>query len=163
MKIVIQNKQKKIKITSQFRSMIKDILFAGIKTENISVPVEISIVLTDNRFIQELNEKYRGKSSPTDVLAFPMYDKKTIKNLIKKREPITNQGLVLGDIVISVERAQEQAAEFNHSIEREIGYLLVHGFLHLLGYDHIRKSDSQKMRQKEEEILHLVGLTRNQS
>lgn len=107
----------------------------------------INIVLTDPRNIRKMNKEYRNIDKETDVLSFPMFEKKELEernNLIKD---------VLGDVVISIDRVKEQAIEYGHSFERELAYMVVHGFYHLMGYDHMEESDKTLMRQKEENIL----------
>ncbi|GAB6100256.1 rRNA maturation RNase YbeY [Halanaerocella petrolearia] len=106
---------------------------------------EVSIAIVDNKYIQQLNEEFRNKDESTDVLSFPQDD----ENL-------------LGDIIISLETAEQQAEEYNHSLAREVGFLTVHGMLHLLDYNHKKDSERKIMRQKEEEILGDLGLTREE-
>lgn len=109
--------------------------------------LSVNIVLTNPENIQKLNKKFRGLDEPTDVLSFPMFEKKEL-------EIISNDNYdILGDIVISIEKVKEQAIEYEHSFERELSYMVVHGFCHLLGYDHIDERDKVIMRKKEEEIL----------
>lgn len=117
---------------------------------------EISVTFVNDEEIQEINKTYRDKDQPTDVLSFPMYEAdETEIEVFDEEEP-----LLLGDIIISVPRAQKQAEEFGHSVEREVGFLLVHGFLHLLGYDHGNEEEEQKMFGRQEEILTEHGLIR---
>ena len=106
---------------------------------------EVSVTFVSNDEMKALNHQYRGKDEPTDVLSFPM-DEDDLP--------------MLGDIVISVVRAKEQAVEFGHSFERELGFLLVHGFLHLIGYDHIEREDEKIMNDRQEEMLMAFGLNR---
>lgn len=115
---------------------------------------EVSVTFTDNAYIRELNATYRGKDAATDVLSFALRE---------GEEPPVLDGPpveMLGDIIISVERAAEQAAEYGHSLEREIAFLTTHGMLHLLGYDHIEAADRVEMRAEEEHILQLLGISR---
>ena len=118
----------------------------------------ISITLTTPSNIQKINNEYRNIDRPTDVLSFPMFEKEEIE------EKIQNQDFefedVLGDIVISIERVEEQAVEYGHSFERELAYMVVHGFYHLMGYDHMVEEDKLVMRQKEENILNVLDITR---
>ncbi|MCL5959353.1 MAG: rRNA maturation RNase YbeY [Chloroflexi bacterium] len=118
--------------------------------EGIQEDVELSLVITDDERIRELNATYRGIDEPTDVLSFPLTEPDEAQP-----EFITppDQVKALGDVVISYERAVEQAREYEHSVEREIGYLVVHGVLHLLGYDHETEAQRQEMRSKEEAAL----------
>lgn len=116
---------------------------------------EVSLTLTDDARIWELNRTYRGVDQPTDVLSFALQEQ-------DEEEPdiIGFEDNALGDIVISVERAREQAAEYGHSLEREIVYLAVHGTLHLLGFDHETEAKKGKMRQQEEAVMALLALSR---
>ncbi|SPF32620.1 Endoribonuclease YbeY [Candidatus Desulfosporosinus infrequens] len=115
---------------------------------------EVSLMLVDDQRIHALNLEYRGVDRPTDVLSFALQEE-------SEEEPDSDyEDDMLGDIVISAERAREQAAEYGHSFEREIVYLAVHGTLHLLGYDHEEEKDKQEMRSKEEEVMARAGLER---
>lgn len=141
-KIAINNQQNIIDIDQELRELFQAIANKTAKLEGYNQG-EISFALVDNKKIQNLNEKYLKKNSPTDVLSFSMDEK------------------IWGDIVISVERACKQAEEYGHSLKREIGYLAVHGILHLLGYDHKNPGDKAEMRQKEERILSEFNLQRD--
>ena len=114
----------------------------------------LSVILTTPNQIQEMNNTYRKINKATDVLSFPMFEKDEIPNIISEiEEP-------LGDIVISIEKVKEQAEEYGHSFERELAYMVVHGFYHLMGYDHIELVDRTEMRAKEEIILNKLNITR---
>lgn len=115
---------------------------------------EVSITLTDNKNIHEMNKKYRNIDRPTDVLSFALNEG---DEPIIKGGPAIN---VLGDIVISVEKAAEQAEEYGHGIRREIAFLVTHGMLHLLGYDHIKEEDRIKMRKEEDFVMEKIGILR---
>lgn len=115
---------------------------------------EVSLLLVDNQRIHALNLEYRGIDRPTDVLSFALQDE------MEEEPEIEEEDEMLGDIVISVERAREQAEEYGHSFEREIVYLAVHGTLHLLGFDHEEENDKQEMRSKEEEVMAELKLER---
>lgn len=117
----------------------------------------INIILTNPRNIKEINEKYRNIDKETDVLSFPMFEKLEIDNMKTKGNDITE---ALGDIVISIERVKEQAEEYGHSFEREFSYMLVHGFYHLMGYDHMEQEDKMQMREKEEGVLNQLNISR---
>ena len=112
---------------------------------------EVSITLTDNEHIHEINREYRKVDRPTDVISFAYHETEDFD---------IGPYDTLGDIVISMERVEEQAAEYNHSLKRELYYVLTHGLLHLLGYDHIEEDDKKEMRTREEEILGQFGYTR---
>lgn len=117
---------------------------------------EVSVVVTDDAELHELNREYRGVDAPTDVLSFPMYDPAE-EAAADESDPAC---ALLGDIVISLERAERQAEEFGHSVERELGYLAAHGLLHLLGYDHETDGERERMRALEEAALEALGLIR---
>jgi len=115
---------------------------------------EVSLMLVDDQRIHALNLEYRGVDRPTDVLSF------ALKEEMEDEPEIEEEDEMLGDIVISVQRARDQAEEYGHSFEREIVYLAVHGTLHLLGFDHEEENDKQEMRAKEEEIMAKLKLER---
>ncbi len=115
------------------------------------VPVYISLLFTGNNEIQVINREYRDKDQPTDVISFAYHETEDFE---------IGPYDTLGDIVVSLERVVEQAKEYNHSEKRELYYVLTHGILHLLGYDHIEEEDKIEMRAKEEEILGTFGYTR---
>ena len=112
----------------------------------------VNIVFTNPENIKKLNNQYRNIDKETDVLSFPMFEKEEIENHNKE---ILD---VLGDIVISIERVIEQAKEYNHSFERELSYMIVHGFYHLMGYDHMEEKDKIVMREKEETVLEKLNI-----
>jgi len=136
--------------------MLQRLLEIAAEREEISGAAELSVNFVDNDEIQELNRNYRQQDKPTDVISFAMQE------TVEEEVPVVGEDipLVLGDIVISVDRAKEQAEDYNHSIQREIGFLTVHGFLHLLGYDHMEKDEETAMFQRQEEILNAFGLRR---
>jgi probable rRNA maturation factor len=158
-KLSIINKQKKITVKKELRDMIRSVVKTAAEVENIKFPFEICIVLTGNVGIQKLNREFRNMDKPTDVLSFPMFEKSELKKILKKNS--CEEIIVLGDIIVSLERALEQAEEYGHSFEREAGYLVAHGFLHLLGYDHIKKEEKCLMREKEENIMGILSLARD--
>lgn len=115
--------------------------------------IYISIIISNEEYIKQVNLEYRNIDQVTDVLSFPMFEKEEIEEAKKSAE-------VLGDVIVCIPRVISQAEEYGHSFEREFAYMLVHGFYHLMGYDHINSEDKQKMRQKEENILKNVGFER---
>ena|SRR5690625_859277 len=124
--------------------------------ENVQEHVELSVSFVNNEEIQELNKVYRKKDEPTDVISFALQDGgEDHIEIIGSEVP-----LVLGDIIISIDKVEEQAMEYNHSFERELGFLAVHGFLHLLGYNHMNESEEKIMFQKQNDILDGFGLER---
>ncbi len=131
-----------------------DVVGETLKYEGFSDDVEVSISIVDNEEIRKINCKFRNIDKATDVLSFPMID------FEGGEEVDTSETVVLGDIIISIERAISQAEEYGHSIEREIGFLTAHSMLHLLGYDHIEPEEEAVMFSKQREILENVGLKR---
>lgn len=118
----------------------------------------ITITFTTPEQIHKINKEYRQVDRPTDVLSFPMFEKDELDEKIKNGDfPYED---VLGDVIISIEKVREQAEEYGHSFERELSYMLVHGFYHLMGYDHIEEEDKKIMRPKEEKILNELKITR---
>jgi len=144
-------------ITSLCRRAIK----ATLLEEGIDIPVQISVLVSDDKGILEINKEHREKDAATDVLSFPaaVYTPGAFKADPADIDPETGC-LHLGDIVISSERATAQAEEYGHDATREIAYLMVHATLHLLGYDHEKPEDQKQMRKREEQVLGSLGLTR---
>jgi len=136
--------------------LIEGLLNLTALKENISENTEVSITFVDNNEIQEINRDYRNLDKPTDVISFALEETTEGEvEIVGDDIPV-----ILGDIIISVEKAKEQAEEYNHSFERELGFLAVHGLLHLLGYDHMTEQDEKEMFQKQEEILGEFNLGR---
>lgn len=147
--------------TGPVRELLERVIPAALDAEGITVPCEVDVLFTDDAGIHEINLEQRGVDRPTDVLSFPMFELTPgDKPSAEDADPAT--GLVpLGDMVLSLERAREQAAEYGHSVEREAAYLAVHSVLHLLGYDHMDEGPMKaQMRQREEAILGALGITR---
>jgi len=137
------------------------VITAALTAEQVTLPCEINVLFTDDAGIRQINLDMRGVDRPTDVLSFPMFDLSPGEHPSEKdADPAT--GLVpLGDMCLSLERAEAQAVEFGHSVQRELCYLTVHSVLHLLGYDHLDEGPmKQQMRKREEEILNTLGITR---
>lgn len=152
-RVVIDNKQKEVKIPTGLRMLVRRCCNAVLRMENFEDPAEISVTFVNNGQIQELNKQYRSKDVPTDVLSFPMGE-----NGVYDENHATG-AKILGDIVISMEKAVEQADRYGHSLEREVGYLTAHSMLHLLGYDHENGGmDRVHMREKEEQVMTQLGL-----
>lgn len=118
----------------------------------------ITVTLTNSEYIKDINYKYRNINKETDVLSFPMFEKQELDNKIKSNDFLYED--ILGDIIISIQRVKEQAQEYGHSFERELSYMIVHGFYHLMGYDHIEENDKKIMRDKEDNILDNLKITR---
>ena len=155
-KVYIQNSQNKERVSKEIRDAVRKCCRAALESEGIEPPWEISLTFVDDYEIQELNRDYREKDEPTDVLSFPISDK--LGEFETDKEDDTK---ILGDVVISLERARRQAEEYGHSLEREVGFLTVHSVLHILGYDHeTSKEDEQAMFQKQEAVLSSLKINR---
>lgn len=149
--IYISNNQDKIKVNNELKALIRKVVNRALKEEKFLRPAEVSITLVDNEEIKEINLESRGIDNPTDVLSFPMFDE----------DFGDDEKAVLGDIVISLEKAESQAKEFGHTFEREVAFLCVHSVLHLLGYDHeTSKEDEEEMFSRQEEILRTLNIIR---
>ena len=143
----------------EYEKTIKKVIEQCFKEENMEdSKLYISITLTTPEHIHEINKQYRNVDRATDVLSFPIFEKEEIDEKIRNHD--FEHEDVLGDIVISIEKVEEQAKEYGHSFEREFAYMLVHGFYHLMGYDHIEEKDKIVMRPKEENVLSKLGITR---
>ena len=137
-------------------ALVEKLLQHAAKVEGIEEGSEVSITFVTNEAIHEINREYRDKDQPTDVISF------ALEEMGEGEVQIIGEGIprVLGDIIISTDRTREQAEEYGHSFERELGFLAVHGFLHLLGYDHMNEADEKEMFGKQDEILASFGLLR---
>ncbi len=152
-RVIITNKQKEIKIPTGLRMLIRRCCNAVLKLEEFEGSAEINIILVDNEYIKNLNKQHRDKDMVTDVLSFPMG-----KDGKYEINPETG-AKVLGDVVVSMEKVVEQYRSYGHSMQREIAYLVAHGVLHILGYDHESSGlEKVKMREKEEKVMALLGL-----
>ena len=152
-KVIIENKQKDVKIPTGLRMLIRRCCNAVLRTEEFDGSAEVSVSFVDMVEIQRLNREFRGKDMPTDVLSFPLGE-----NGVYDINHDTG-AYMLGDIVICVQKAVQQAKLYSHSLQREIGYLTAHSMLHLLGYDHEDGGiEAVHMREKEERIMTLLGL-----
>lgn len=154
-RVTIADRQKKVRIPSGLRMLIRRACIAVLREEKFQGDAEVSVTFVDNDQIRRLNAKFRDKDSATDVLSFPMGE-----NGEYDLNPSTGAKL-LGDVVLSMEKAAEQAQEYEHSFEREVCYLTVHSMLHLLGYDHMNSEEKAVMRMKEETVMSQIGLGLN--
>ena len=147
--------------TSAVEELLVKVIPAVLEAEGVELACEVNILLTDDAGIHEINLEQRGVDRPTDVLSFPMFEfEPGDKPTEEEADPATDL-VPLGDMVLSLERAEAQAAEFGHSLERETAYLCVHSILHLLGYDHMDEGPMKaQMRGREEIILNTLGITR---
>lgn len=155
-KVSIINEQKTVVVPTGIRLLIRRCCNAVLQEENFDSNAEVSVSFVDNERIHKLNLMYRNVDRPTDVLSFPLGENGVYDT------NISTGAKVLGDIVISIEKAFEQAELYNHSLQREIGFLTVHSMLHLLGYDHEKGGiEEVHMREKEETVLTKIGLKRD--
>ncbi|RKD27617.1 probable rRNA maturation factor [Caminicella sporogenes DSM 14501] len=153
MDVIVDNRQNKIQLNDKLINLVKKVVEKCLNEEGIKQDVEISISFVDNNEIRELNKNFRDKDTKTDVLSFPQYDNiEMIKSLDTK--------IILGDIVISLEKAREQSVEYGHTFEREVAFLTAHSMYHLFGFDHDTEENTKIMRQKEEKVLKDLGILR---
>ena len=139
-------------ITYKLKMLVRKAILATLDYEGVDVDCEVSVTFTDNEGIHAINKEFRNIDRPTDVLSFPQVNYDEGEELM--------EGDMLGDIVLSLERAREQAAEFGHSFERECAFLCAHSTLHLLGYDHeLSDEDDADMRRRQSEIMEKMGLS----
>ena len=142
-----------------YEEIIKKVVNKCFEVENlIDSQLYISITVTNPENIHKINKEYRNVDKPTDVLSFPMFEKEEIDKKIKEKD--FKHEDILGDIVISIEQVKKQAEEYGHGFEREFAYMIVHGFYHLMGYDHMVEDEKTIMRRKEENILNSLEITR---
>lgn len=159
---------KGIETNEEYEKTIKRVVKECFEVENLqNTNLYMSITLTDPEEIQRINRQFRNIDKATDVLSFPMFEKEEIEKIkeLAKEKKVREQTEVediLGDIVISIEKVQEQAKEYGHSFERELAYMIVHGFYHLMGYDHIKEEDKKIMRPKEENVLKRLNINREE-
>ena len=157
-KVIIANDQKEVKIPTGVRMLVRRCCHAVLVQEKFEGSAEISVTFVDDAIIHALNKQHRNIDKATDVLSFPLGE-----NGVYDVNPETGAKM-LGDIVISMERAVQQAEEYGHPLQREVAFLTVHSMLHLLGYDHVNGGlEAVHMREKEEAVLTQLGLKRNGS
>jgi probable rRNA maturation factor len=143
-------------VTEEAQQLVESILQFAARKENIEKDTELSVTFVNNDRIREINKEYRHKDSATDVISFALEEMGEDEVEIVGAE----MPRMLGDIIISIERTKEQAEEYGHSFDRELGFLALHGFLHLLGFDHMNEEDEKVMFTKQKEILEEYGLSR---
>lgn len=158
---IIENEQDKLEFTDELERVIQQAVSVTLDTiGGKDTDFEVSILITDDEGIHEINKEHREIDSPTDVLSFPILEFDEDGVMLEESGNFDGDYLLLGDIVISLERAQAQAVEYGHSLMREVGFLAVHSTLHLLGFDHMEEPFTTVMRTREKEILDKMGLTR---
>jgi len=158
---IIEDEQEVFEADEALYKLIEKAALACLKHENFLIGCKIVITLTDDKRIKEINKEFRNMDSPTDVLSFPMAEIKNGELLGPVGDyDLDDNMLILGDLIISMETAARQAAEYGHSIEREVAFLTTHGVYHLLGYDHMDPDSEKAMIAKQEEVLDIMGLKR---
>lgn len=166
---VLFEKDAEDEIDFDYEEILAKVIGETLKQEQCPYECEVNLSLTDNEGIRRINREYRDLDVPTDVLSFPMVEYQTPADFSQLDTPtakvmyfnLDTEELLLGDIVISLERAEEQAEEYGHSLERELAFLTVHSVLHLLGYDHMEDGERKVMERKQENILQDLGITRD--
>lgn len=165
--LLVDNRQEEINVKSSLIQLIESIIDYALVEEEVRIHYEVSLLLVNNNEIKHINNEQRKKDMVTDVLSFPMldYEEETVfKDNYKEykfhESDLDDGRLVLGDIVLNLQRAEEQCNEYGHSFEREVCYLVIHSVLHLLGYDHMNEEEKKKMRGREESILNKFNLSR---
>lgn len=155
--IYFENSQDKLEVTYKLKRLVRFAIEATLAYENYHNSVEVSVTFTDNAGIKKLNKKYRKIDKETDVLSFPLFDFEGTDE-----PPVDEIENMLGDIVVSLEKAQAQADEYGHSFEREVAFLSVHSTLHLLGYDHeTSEEDELDIRSRQTAVMEMLGLAVN--
>ncbi len=150
---------KDIEENQEYESTIKKVVEKCFEEEGLNnTKLCLTITLTNPENIREINNLYRNIDKETDVLSFPMFERDELNEKIAKND--FEHEDILGDIVVSIDRVKEQAIEYGHSFERELSYMIVHGFYHVMGYDHIKEEDKKIMRPKEEKILNELKIVR---
>ena len=155
--VYFTNEQEKEPVSGELRCLVRAAIYTALKYEDFRRSAEVSVTFTDNEGIQEINREQRGIDAPTDVLSFPIISDDDSEADTDK----SNGAILLGDIVLNLERARLQAAEYGHSYTREVAFLTVHSVLHLLGYDHLTDEEADRdMTARQEAILNVMGFVR---
>ncbi|MBQ8526803.1 MAG: rRNA maturation RNase YbeY [Clostridia bacterium] len=158
--IIIENEQDIINFTPEHEALITKVINGALDEQSVDFDCFVSVTVVDNEAIREINNEHRNIDSATDVLSFPVLEFDENGDIIPDSGDVYEGKTILGDIVLSFQRALEQSEDFGHSFEREVGFLVCHSVLHLLGYDHEDDSERAVMREHEETILDSLGLTR---
>lgn len=159
--IILENNQDKLPIDADIKDTIEQVILKTLDAEDCDFSAEVSVTIVDSKTIREINKNERDIDAVTDVLSFPMLEFDENGNVINSDFDMDGENLLLGDIVICAERAKEQALEYGHSFKREMAFLTVHSMLHLLGYDHMDEQEEKIMSSRQEEILSMLGITRD--
>ena len=148
-----------IKENKEYEELAKKVIEKCFQIEKMTnTKLVITITFTNPENIRKINKQYRNIDKETDVLSFPMFEREELQEKLKNNS-FTHED-ILGDIVISIEQVEKQAKEYEHSFERELSYMIVHGFYHLMGYDHMVEDEKQEMREKEDRVLESLNITR---
>lgn len=159
--LLIENEQEKEELTAEIKAAVEKCVRYTLEYEECNFDAEVSVTFVDDARIQEINSEERGIDAPTDVLSFPICDFDENGDIIDADFDFDGELIMLGDIVISLERARRQAEEYGHGFLREVAFLTVHSMLHLLGYDHVDDPKGERiMFAKQEDILTKLGITR---
>ena len=163
--IILEDCQQSICLSSDFFNNIKSVVDVVLNVEEVNVNYEVNIFFVDNEYIKNINNEHRGINKETDCLSFPMLTYKKGKvykdqyvNYEFKDYELDEGKVILGDILISTEKAKSQSEEFGHEFYREVVYLIVHSLLHLLGYDHMIQEEKEIMRFREKQIIKTIGV-----
>ncbi len=155
----VQINYNNIEENEEYNQIIYTVIKKCFEEEGLNkLRIYINIILTNPEEIRKINKEYRNIDKETDCLSFPMFEKEEIQELMKDQGKTCLD--ILGDVVVSIPRVYDQAKEYNHSFERELAYMVVHGFYHLMGYDHMEEEEKNIMREKEENILQKLNITR---
>lgn len=151
-----------IEEVEEYKELISNVVKECFKTEHLeNANMYLNVILTNPENIRKANKEYRNIDKETDVLSFPMFEKYEIEAIISKsKEEELQINEVLGDIIVSIPKVKEQAIEYGHSTTRELAYMIVHGFYHVMGYDHMNEEEKQVMREKEENVLNKLDIKR---
>lgn len=151
-----------IEENEEYKELILNVVRECFKTEHLeNANMYLNVILTNPENIRKANKEYRNIDKETDVLSFPMFEKDEIEAIISKsKEERIQINEVLGDIIVSIPKVKEQAIEYGHSTTRELAYMIVHGFYHVMGYDHMNEEEKQVMREKEENVLNKLDIKR---
>lgn len=159
---IIENEQDKLEFTQELEEIMQKAVATTLQVvgSEDETDFEVSILITDDNGIHEINKETRDIDAPTDVLSFPILEFDEDGVMIEESGDYDGELLLLGDIVLSLERAKAQAEEYGHTLEREVGFLTVHSTLHLLGFDHMEEPFTSVMRAREKEIMDVMDLHR---
>lgn len=161
--LLAENEQNKEAVSDELMVMIKSVCEEVLREEECDFDAQISLTLTDNEHIQIINKAHRNIDAPTDVLSFPLLEFDESGNIVDDGIGFDGDCLMLGDIVLSLERAKEQSISLGHSFRREVAFLVAHSMLHLLGYDHIDDIEGEKtMCKKQDAVLGRLRITRDE-